>query len=193
MSSRRQSPSPAPMPPDRPLPALPASRSPELKCFVSCAPDGERHRIGLHPIVVPGVDAHRARPRGAVDDPHEPLVPPLPPSSATPRATAPADSRASSPSAPRPPPPRAQARARRRHREEKGAAAKGPASTRTACSASARAPPPAPCGDAGAGGAVGPGGHVASAPPPWPRRGAPGSGPRRCRPHPPEHRARRPP
>ena len=38
MNSSRQSPSPAPMPSDRPLSALPASRSSELKCFVSPTP-----------------------------------------------------------------------------------------------------------------------------------------------------------
>ena len=37
-SARRQSPSPAPVLPDRPLPAAPASRSSELKCLVSFAP-----------------------------------------------------------------------------------------------------------------------------------------------------------
>ena len=37
-SSRRQSPRPAPTPPDRPLAALPRSRSVELKCRVSPAP-----------------------------------------------------------------------------------------------------------------------------------------------------------
>ena len=37
-SSRRQSPSPAPVLPVSPLPALPSSRSSELKCFVSFAP-----------------------------------------------------------------------------------------------------------------------------------------------------------
>ena len=37
-SSRRQPPWPAPAPPDRPLPALPDSRSSELKCLVRPAP-----------------------------------------------------------------------------------------------------------------------------------------------------------
>ena len=75
VSARRQSPSPEPVAPSSPFPGLPPSRSSEFEVLRLVGTDGEPHRIGLHPRVVPRVDAHRARPGGAVDHPYEALAP----------------------------------------------------------------------------------------------------------------------